>query len=112
MTETELQELEPLDDGAGHGQPAGVAPGGTAPSVQELVMQQMRSGLPAPAYNPRADKYYFRFLFAGLLMLIGCLMPFGPEWDMSGYKTVSGAVFLIIALGVCWTAWGDRKSVV
>ena len=28
-----------------------------------------RSGLAAPAYNPRADKFYFRFFFAGLLMV-------------------------------------------
>jgi len=108
MTNTgELEELEPLDDGAlpapaPLGQPG--QPG--VPSVQELLLQNFRAGLPAPAHNPRADKVYFRFLFAGLIMMIGCWMPFGPEWDMAGYKTISGAFFFLIALGVVWSAWG------
>lgn len=103
----ELEELEPLDDGAGVAM-AGAAPTTTAgsASMMEAMLQAQRAGLPAPAHNPRADKVYFRFLFAGLVMTIGCLMPFGPEWQMSGYKTMSGAFFLLIALGVVWSAWG------
>lgn len=108
MTNTsELEELEPLDDGALAAPAAPSQPGlPGAPSVQELLLQNSRAGLPAPAHNPRADKVYFRFLFAGLVMMIGCWMPFGPEWDMAGYKTMSGALFFLIALGVVWSAWG------
>ena len=103
----ELEELEPLDDGAGAATAVAAQPGSAAgPTMQEVMMQVQRAGLPAPAHNPRADKVYFRFLFAGMLMLLGCSMPFGPEWDMAGYKTISGGIFTMIALGVVWSAWG------
>ena len=39
--------------------------------------------------HPEDAKY--RFLLAGVVMFIGCMMPFGPDWSMAGYKTVSGA---------------------
>jgi hypothetical protein len=100
--QAQFDELEPLDDGG-----AQAAPGHPQmPSMQELMLQANRAGLPAPAHNPRADKIYFRFLLAGLVMLIGCFQPFGPQYDLVGYKTPSGGLFLIIALGVCWAAWG------
>jgi hypothetical protein len=97
----ELQELESVDTETG--------PGAQAPrtmSLQEATLHQLRSGLPAPALNPRAGKEYYRFLLAGVVMLIGCMMPFGPEWEMAGYKTLSGALFTVIALGMVWTWWG------
>jgi hypothetical protein len=88
----QLADLEPLADGP---HPAPVMPGPSA------------GGLPAPAYNPVADKEYYRFLFAGVVMLLGCLMPFGPQWHLAGYKTLRGALFVIIALGIVWSSWAS-----
>lgn len=99
----ELQDLEPIESPAAPEAAAGAAPAMASP---DAVVQQLRSGLPAPAYNPRADKFYFRFLFCGVLMFVGCLMPFGPQLDLVGYKTMSGGLFLIIAAGMIWTWWG------
>lgn len=88
----QLEELQPLDEMSEASVPQpGAAMGGI---------------LPAPAYHPMADKEYYRFLFAGVVMLIGCLMPFGPR-PVAGYMTVRGAVFLIIALGVVWSSWAS-----
>ncbi len=54
-----LEPLEPLDAGAMAGGPAG---GGDDP-----MLQLMRSGMPAPAFNPYCrDKTFYRFLFAGV----------------------------------------------
>jgi hypothetical protein len=95
MTE-ELQELESIEEPP-------------PPPPEEPTAEAPRPGapsLPAPAYNPAADKEYYRFLFAGLVMFIGCLMPFGPDWSMAGYKTLSGAVFTLIAIGMIWSWWG------
>lgn len=97
----ELQDLEPIDSPAvPEAAPVAVA------AAPDAIVAQLRTGLPAPAYNPRADKFYFRFLFCGVLMLVGCLMPFGPQLDLVGYKTMSGGLFLIIAAGMIWTWWG------
>lgn len=98
----ELQDLEPIDS------PVAPEAGPVAPQMTatDAMLQQLRSGLPAPAYNPRADKFYYRFLFCGVLMFIGCLMPFGPQLDLAGYKTMSGGLFMIIAAGMIWTWWG------
>ncbi len=62
-------------------------------------------GMPAPAFSVKAHKEHYRFFFAGLIMFLGCLMPFGPEWAMAGYKTLGGAVFTIISLGIMWISW-------
>lgn len=99
MTDTpELPELEPLEEAAAS-QPAPAAmPAGASMPVS-------LSGLPAPAFGMRAQKQYYRFFFAGLVMFLGCMMPFGPEWEMAGYQTMGGSVFTIIALGIMWTAW-------
>lgn len=97
----ELEELEPLEE-AGSGGPA-AAPDA---SYADQSLQALRAGLPVPACNPRASKEYYRFLFAGVVMTLGCLMPFGPEWTMAGYKTLSGALFLLISLGMVWSWWG------
>lgn len=99
----ELQDLEPLDQGAEPAPEAAEA----AVSTDDALLQSMRSGLGAPAFNLYCrDKAYYRFLFAGVVMLLGCLMPFGPNPDLVGYKTMSGAVFTLIALGMVWTWWG------
>ncbi|MEO0479480.1 MAG: hypothetical protein AAF196_08375 [Planctomycetota bacterium] len=108
----ELQELEPLDD-----QPT-TPP--AMPTTEAAAMAQgpggtaavaVSAGVPilgAPAYNPAADKEYFRFLFAGLLMFIGLMMPFGAgEYESVGYETLGGAISLFIAIGLMWSWWGS-----
>lgn len=93
-----LEPLEPLDAGAGT---AG------APSGADASLMALRSSLPAPAFNPFCrDKTFYRFLFAGVLMLLGCLMPFGVDYQQVGYKTMSGACYLVIAVAMIWTWWG------
>jgi len=92
-----LEELEPLAEG-----PSSPAPGPVAPPPVAV--------LPAPAYNPVADKEYYRFLFAGVIMFIGCLMPFGPQVEMVGYKTLRGAMFMVIALGIIWSSWASISN--
>ncbi len=93
-----LEILEPFEEAAPAGAAAGMPamPGPTGPQAP---------GLPAPAFNPSADKEYYRFMFAGVIMFVGCMMPFGPEWDMAGYKTLVGAFGLIVSIGMIWTWW-------
>lgn len=81
-------ELEPLPDPVAGGAPSG-----------------LRGGLPPIFYRPDAHQEYYRFLFAGIVMTLGCLMPFGPEWEQAGYKTMSGALFLLMSLGLVWSMW-------
>jgi hypothetical protein len=95
MSNTGDTSLEPLEDQA--------AP--RAPQASAVTPVVQTSGVGAPAFGPRAHKEYYRFFFAGLIMFLGCLMPFGPEWTMAGYKTISGALFTLIALGIMWSAW-------
>jgi hypothetical protein len=97
----ELQELEPLEDPTPDA-PTSAEAGPGAPTL----VAGAAGCLAAPAYNPAADKQYFRFLFAGVVMFIGCLMPFGPEWDMAGYKTLGGAFALWVSIGMIWSWWG------
>ena len=95
----ELEPLEPMDGGAASAAPAG---GG-----DDAMMIALRSGLGAPAFNPFCrDKTSYKFLFAGVVMLVGCLMPFGPNPAISGYQTMSGGVYTLIAIGMIWTWWG------
>ena len=101
-TSNDIPELPEFDAAESTQAEAGPA----MPSVPEATLMTLRAGLPCPAYNPRADKAYYKFLFAGVLMLLGCLMPFGPQMDMTGYKTMSGGIFTLIALGLVWTSWG------
>ncbi len=90
-----LEPLEPLDAG---GMPA------AAPMDEGAAA--MRSVLPAPAFNPACrDKAFYKFLFAGVMMFVGCLMPFGANVALSGYQTMSGAVYTLIAVGMIWTWW-------
>lgn len=98
----QLQDLEPLDPGEPQGAAIPAMPG-----VDEATLQALRSGLPAPAFNPMCrDKASYRFLMCGVLMMIGSLMPYGANLDYVGYKTMSGALFLFIGLGMTWTWWG------
>ncbi len=93
-----LEPLEPLD--------AGAAPAPVGMTSDEAMMQAMRSGLPAPAMNPFCrDKSYYRFLWAGILMLIGTLMPFDANFGAAGYQTIGGAVYLVLAIGMIRTWW-------
>jgi hypothetical protein len=39
-------------------------------------------------------------------MLWGCLMPFGVDYQQVGYKTMSGAIYMVIAVAMVWTWWG------
>jgi hypothetical protein len=99
MTE-ELQELEPLEE------PTPTASAETADPAVAAGPAPIGTGLAAPAYNPAADKQYYRFLLSGIVMFIGCLMPFGPEWEMAGYKTLGGAFAMWVAIGMIWSWWG------
>lgn len=92
----DVSSLEPLEEQAA---PQAQPPG------QAVTLVAQTSGVGAPAYSPRAHKEYYRFFFAGLVIFLGCLMPFGPEWNMAGYKTISGALFTLIALGIMWSGW-------
>ena len=70
-------------------------------------MQALRSGMPAPAMNPFCrDKTYYRFFWAGILIVVGCLMPFDANHGAAGYQTVFGAIYLLIGLGMVRTWWG------
>jgi hypothetical protein len=88
----ELDELQPM---------------AAAPAdAGEPMRAAMPAGCIAPAFNPAADKEYYRFFFCGMIMLLGCLMPFGPEAGSAGYKSLGGAVYTLIALGMLWSWWG------
>ncbi|MBL9079355.1 MAG: hypothetical protein JNL08_17775 [Planctomycetes bacterium] len=95
-----LAPLEPLDAG-------GAAAGGAPAASADMATAMARASLAAPAFNPFCrDKTFYRFLFAGVLMVLGCLMPFGADYQMVGYKTMSGAVYLVIGVAMVWTWWG------
>lgn len=109
----QLPELEPFDDTPPA--PTSLTPEAAAP---EAAPQPSTGGmpapgvgggvLPAPAYNPGTDKEYSRFLLAGMLMLIGCLMPWGMSGDtpVPGYYSIAGGISLLVAVGMVWTWWG------
>jgi hypothetical protein len=120
--EDELQEVPELEDAPALPDapevPASAPSEGAAPqmpSAQQMQAQQIGllnklversfSGMACPLFNPNTSKEYYRFFFGGLLMVIGCLMPFDADWSHLGYKTFAGAFFLIIGLGVCWSMW-------
>ncbi len=105
MTEEhdDMPELEPIAE------PAQAAPAAAAAAPAPAKRPGL-PGLPPPAFNPTADKEYYRFLFAGVIMFVGCMMPFGPEWGMNGYKTMSGAFFMLISIGMIWSWWGAIHS--
>lgn len=95
-----LEPLEPLEAGGPDGAPA-------AMTSDEAMLQAARSGLPAPAINPYCrDKAYYRFLWAGVIMFLGCVMPFDANYAAAGYQTMSGAIYMLLAIGMIWTWWG------
>ncbi|MCR9243761.1 MAG: hypothetical protein NXI31_01930 [bacterium] len=95
-----LEPLEPLETGAPAGAPVQM-------SADEAMLQSMRSGLPAPAMNPYCrDKTYYAFLWSGILMLVGTLMPFDANYGAAGYQTMGGACYLLLAIGMIRTWWG------
>jgi hypothetical protein len=93
-----LEPLEPLDAAS----PAS-GPGGPG----EDPLQAQRSGLPCPAYSMYCrDKAFYRFLFAGVLMLVGTLLPYGPEPGRALCQTMSGALIVVLSIAMIWTWWG------
>lgn len=95
-----LEPLEPLDSGAPE------AGGGM--TTDDQLLQVMRSGLPAPGFNPYCrDKTFYRFLFSGVVMFVGCMMPFSAELSRAGYQTMSGGCYLLIAIAMIWSWWAS-----
>jgi len=98
MSETqdlpELEELLPLEEGEV-----------VSPAVAEQTLATLRSGLPPPAHNPRAEPDYYRFLFASMMVLVGCIMPWSWNLDHAGYKTFLGGILLLYAIGLVWRWW-------
>lgn len=96
----ELDELEPLEEA-----PETASEAGGPPSIPQQTLNTLRSGLAPPAFNPRADKEYYRFLFASLVILLGGLMPWAWDLNHAGYKTVTGGVITLFAIGLVWRWW-------
>ncbi len=94
----DIPELEPLDEP--------IAAPVTQIDYKGAIYQRMLAGAPAPFFNPGASKDYYRFFFAGVLITIGCLMPFDSDWSHVGYKFFSGGCWLVIGLGLIWSMWG------
>jgi hypothetical protein len=95
-TPADLASLEPLE------------PLAAQPQAQQDPMAAQRPGLPAPAFNMYCtDKMFYRFLFAGVVMFVGCMMPFSAEIGRAGYQTMSGGFFLLIAIAMIWSWWGS-----
>ena len=101
MMNQDLPELEPAEESP---QPTQQV------DYQVAIFRRMLCGAPAPAFNPNASTEYYRFLFAGVLIVVGCLMPFDHDWSHVGYKTFAGAVWLVIGLGLIWSMWGAINS--
>ena len=112
----ELDELEPIEEAT----PAQSADASADPAQAAVPVAMASPGLAPPASNPAAGKQYYRFLFAGLVMLIGCCMPFGQYTQMdegdlmptviatygSALDSFAGGIYLIVALGMVWSWWG------
>lgn len=92
-----LEPLEPLETGA-----SSTAAGGG----DDVLVQLTRGGL-APAYNPYCrDKAFYRFLFAGVMIVLGCLMPFTADANRAGYQYMSGGFYALIGIALIWSWWG------
>ncbi|MFK7743238.1 MAG: hypothetical protein AB8H80_23180 [Planctomycetota bacterium] len=99
MTETgnlaSLEPLEPLEAAA-------------APAVQQDPLAHNRGGLAAPAHNMFcADKSFYRFLFAGVVMLVACWMPMTAELLRPAYMTMAGGFYMLIAIAMIWSWWAS-----
>lgn len=89
-----LEPLEPLE--------------ASQPMAQQDPMAAQRAGLAAPAFNMYcSDKTFYRFLFAGVVMFVGCMMPFSAEIGRSGYQTLAGGFYLLIAIAMIWSWWAS-----
>ncbi|MFN3240920.1 MAG: hypothetical protein ACE37K_05335 [Planctomycetota bacterium] len=99
MTDTDLASLEPLEP------LEGAAPAAAAP---QDPMAAQRAGLGAPAFNMYCtDKSMYRFLFAGVMIFVGCMMPVSAEVSRAGYQTMAGGFYLLIAIAMIWSWWGS-----
>lgn len=99
MTDTgalsDLEPLEPLD-------------GAAAAQEAQDPMATQRAGLGAPAFNMYCgDKTFYRFLFAGVIMFVGCMMPLSAEIGRAGYQTMAGGFYLLIAIAMIWSWWAS-----
>ena len=95
-----LEPLEPLDTGAPQG--------GQAMASDDAMLAALRSGLQAPAYNPYCrDKSFYRFLFSGVVMFAGCMMPFSADLLRPGYTTMAGGFYTLIAVAMIWSWWAS-----
>ncbi|MCK5940610.1 MAG: hypothetical protein KAI24_01475 [Planctomycetes bacterium] len=91
-----LEPLEPLE---------GAAPAAAAP---QDPMAAQRAGLGAPAFNMYCtDKSMYRFLFAGVMMFVGCMMPLSAELSRAGYQSLAGGFYLLISIAMIWSWWGS-----
>lgn len=94
MTDNDLASLEPLEP--------------LTAAAQQDPMAAQRAGLGAPAFNMYCtDKSMYRFLFAGVMILVGCLMPVSAEIARSGFQTVSGGFYTLIGIALIWSWWGS-----
>ena len=101
----DLSSLEPLEPIT---MPAAEADAAAAPGAADALLIAMRSGLPAPAYNPYCrDVSFYRFLFAGVVMFAGCVMPISADLSRAGYMTMSGGVYMLIAVAMVWSWWAS-----
>jgi hypothetical protein len=92
-----LEPLEPLETGTA----SAAASGG-----DDVLVQLTRGGL-APAYNPYCrDKTFYRFLFCGVMIVLGCMMPFTADASRAGYQYMSGAIYTLIGIALIWSWWG------
>ncbi len=98
----ELEHLEALEEAEAGARVIGSEDPG---EPMRIVAHRLLAGAPAPAFNPGAHKEYYRFLFAGVLVFVGCLMPFGPQ-PQPGYYSITGGFMLVIATGLIWSMWG------
>jgi len=99
-----LEPLEPLDGGV-------TEAGGAGMPANDAMLQALRSGLPAPAFNLYCrDKSFYRFLFAGVVMLFGCLLPISAEPARAAYQTMSGGFYTLIAIATVWTWWASISN--
>lgn len=98
MTDNDLASLEPLE-------PLTAAP---AAAAQQDPMAAQRAGLGAPAFNMYCtDKSMYRFLFAGVMIVLGCTMPVSAELSRAGMQTASGGFYMLIGIALIWSWWAS-----
>jgi hypothetical protein len=97
-----LEPLEPLDTGIATG---------LAPESDAAMLQALRSGLPAPAHNPYCrDKTFYRFLFAGVILLVACILPYSADPTRPYYLTMSGGLCLLLGIALVWSWWASINN--